>query len=206
MIQGGREEYSDWFLNDNPLDQVISKKYNMSERFEPTVENMKSVRDGFISILSNRIFVLSHDLQDDIFGLPGNVFSNQLEMIAERGFPLIRKFNSLINRMKDTGLIEKIYDDFLFNKTILDFIHDKKGIADVSQTRLTVQHLQGAFAVLIVGLLISFVVFVVEVVSKSQSFLLHFGNIASSISKAKDQLMIKTRLKKKPLKIRKKFK
>lgn len=127
-------------------------------------------------------------------------------MIAERGFPLIRKFNSLINRMKDTGLIEKIYDDFLFNKTILDFIHDKKGIADVSQTRLTVQHLQGAFAVLIVGLLISFVVFVVEVVSKSQSFLLHFGNIASSINKAKDQLMIKTRLKKKPLKIRKKFK
>lgn len=167
---------------------------------------MKMVRDGYISILSTRIYILSHDLQDDIFGLPGNVFSNPLEMIAERGFPLIRKFNSLINRMKDAGLMSKIYQDFLYNKTILECIRDREGIADVSQIRLTIQHLQGAFAVVILGLLISFVVFVIEVISNSQWFIMNCEKVTSKISKCIDVLMVKCKLKEKPLKIRKKVK
>lgn len=36
-------------------------------------------------MLLNRIYILSHKLKDHIFGIPGNVFSNQVEMIAERG-------------------------------------------------------------------------------------------------------------------------
>lgn len=164
---------------------------------------MKLVRDGFISILSNRIFVLSHDLQDDIFGIPGNVFSNPLEMIAERGFPLIRKFNALINRMKDAGLTSKIYKDFLYNKTILDHIRHRESLTEVGQIVLTVEHLEGAFAVLIVGLMISFVVFVIEVICKSQRFVKIYKMTKDRIKYELDQLMIKLGLKEKRLKLRK---
>lgn len=198
------------------MDKIISKHYNTSSRFLPTLENMKSVRDGCISLLSNRIFVLSHDLQDDLFGIPGNVFSNPLEMIAERGFPLIRKFNALINRMKDAGLISKIYKDFLYNKTILDYIRHREGIADVSQITLTVQHMQGAFAVLIVGLMFSSVVFAMEVISNSQSFKIYYNRTTSKIGNGWNRLMMKLRVKlrlekkprkrQKPLKLRKKLK
>lgn len=167
---------------------------------------MKLVRDGHISMLINRIFVLSHDLQDEIFALPGNVFSNPLEMIAERGFPLIRNFNSLINRMKDAGLVSKISKDFLYNKTVLDYIRHREGIADVSQITLTVDHLQGAFAVLIVGLMISFLAFLGEVIWNSEHFIVYCKKIKGAIGKGLNQLMIKCRLKKKPLKLRKKFK
>lgn len=205
LIAGGREEYADWFINDNPQDQTISKKYNISSLFQPTLENMKLVRDGRISILSNRIFVLSHDLQDDIFGIPGNVFSNPLEMIAERGFPMIRNFNSLINRMKDTGLITKIYRDFLYNKTILDHIRHREGITDVNQITLTLQHLDGAFAVLIFGLLISFVVFLIEVALKSQCFIRNFEKVQRNIGRGFQKLMVKTKRENKSLKLRKRF-
>lgn len=171
------------------------------------MQNMNLVRDGYLSMLLNRIFVLSHDLQDEVFGLPGNVFSNPLEMIAERGFPMIRHFNSLINRMKDAGLISKIYEDFLFKKKVLDFIrHRDTFTADVSQITLTVDHLQGAFAVLIVGLIISFVVFLGEVIWNSEYFKIHCKKITDAIGKRWNRLMIKCRLKKKPLKLRKRLK
>ncbi|KAG4072604.1 hypothetical protein HA402_004693 [Bradysia odoriphaga] len=167
---GGQEEYADWFMNENPLDQIISEKYNNSDNFLATLENMALVRDGYISILTNRMFVLSHDLQEDIFGIPGNVFTSPLEMIAERGFPLIKKFSNLIHRMKDAGLTSKIYRDFIHNKTILDFIRHRDRIHEVGQITLTLDHLQGAFAVFIVGLLISFVVFLIEILLNSKWF------------------------------------
>lgn len=167
---------------------------------------MKLVRDGFISILSNRIYVLSHDLEDDIFGIPGNVFSNPLEMIAERGFPLIRKFNTLINRSIDAGLVNKIYSDFLYNKTILGHIRNREGIKDISQIVLTLQHLQGAFAVLIAGLIISFVVFLIEIISNTLWYIIFCRKITKSISNGLDKIMIKFQFREKPLKLRKKLK
>ncbi len=173
-----------------------------------TVQNMKLVQDGFISILTNRIYVLSHDLQDKIFGLPGNVFSNPLEMIAERGFPLIRKFNNLINRMKDAGLTSKIYKDFLYNKTVLDFIRYRDRSSDVIEIPLTLDHLQGAFAVLIVGLIVSVVVLAIEIVLNSQCFMMNYKKIQRRIGKGLNELVIKSRLKKKTTvkKLRKRLK
>ncbi|XP_037024283.1 uncharacterized protein LOC119066111 [Bradysia coprophila] len=215
---GGQEEYEDWFMNENPLDQIISEKYNNSDHFLATLENMALVREGYISILTNRMFVLSHDLQEDIFGIPGNVFTSPLEMIAERGFPLIKKFSSLIHRMKDAGLTSKIYKDFLHNKTILDFIRHRDRIHEVGQITLTLDHLQGAFAVLIIGLIISLVVFLIEILLNSKWFIMNYGKLTRSLGrrfhrlkiKPKKKLLKPRRLKNKPkkktVKLRKKFK
>lgn len=162
---GGREDYDDWFKNDNPADAIVEELYQFTENFEPSITNLKRVRDGTQSMLMNRFYVLSSRLRDTVYAVQGNVFSNPFEMIAERGFPLMRKFNQLINYMKDAGLIDKIQLDFVYNMTILEKIRHSDERVDDSAIVLTVEHLEGAFAVLIVGSMISIVVFVFELIS-----------------------------------------
>lgn len=36
-------------------------------------------------MLMNRLYVLSQSMRDKIHGIRGNVFTNQIEMVAERG-------------------------------------------------------------------------------------------------------------------------
>lgn len=105
---GGREEYSDWFKNDNPYDRILGTIYNTTEAFWPTVENLNAVTKGERVILTNRLFVLSKSLSR-VFPLPFNVFTNQIEMISERGFPLLNRFSNIIARMRDSGIIQKLY-------------------------------------------------------------------------------------------------
>lgn len=71
--------------------------------------------------------------------------------------------------MKDSGLMAKINHDFIFNMTILKNIVNGT-TADEDQIVLTVQHLEGAWAALIVGLSISTLVFLLELVSATKWF------------------------------------
>lgn len=161
FIAGGREEYYDWFENENPEDRILFELYNYSETFWPSVENLKDVRDGKRVILLNRIYVQSKTMTD-IFAMPGDVQVNPLEMITERGFPLLKPFNRLISHMIDTGIIDKLYKDFLYNVTVLENIRDRTEIPDTLQIVLTLGHLDGAFSAWLLGLFVSFMVFAVE--------------------------------------------
>lgn len=162
---GGREDYEDWFINDNPLDAIVDRLYQFTENFEPSDTNVARVRDGLQAMLMNRFYVMSNRLRDTVYAVSGNVFSNPFEMIAERGFPLMAKFNRLINYMKDAGLINKIQLDFVYNMTVLEQIRHSDDRQDDSAIVLTIEHLEGAFAVLIVGSLLSLVVFGLELIS-----------------------------------------
>lgn len=108
--------------------------------------------------------------------------------------------------MKDAGLITKIYDDFLFNMTILDHIRQREGINDKSQIVLTLEHLEGAFAVLIVGLIISFIVFVIEIITDSQWFKRYLRDTKEYLLDTWKEVTMKFKNKDKRLKLRKKFK
>lgn len=160
-IAGGREEYHDWFENDNPADRIFFDLYNKSASFWPSDENLYAVRDGKRVMLLNRIFVLSKTM-DDIFPLPGDVLVNPLEMISENGFPLLKPFSQLISQMIDSGIIDKLYTDFLYNVTTLENIRDRSKIVSVSQIVLTMNHLSGAFSAWLLGLVVSFSVLLAE--------------------------------------------
>lgn len=71
--------------------------------------------------------------------------------------------------MKDSGLMAKINKDFIYNMTILKNIINGTTMVE-DQIVLTVQHLQGAWAVLIVGLSISTLAFLLELVSATNWF------------------------------------
>lgn len=161
QFKGGREDYHDWFENENPFDEILYKMYNYSSAFWPTINNLESIRDGKRIVLLNRIFVQSKTMEN-IFGFSGNVFLSPLEMITERGFPLLKPFSLLISHMIDAGIMTKLYADFLFNVTVLENIRDRTRIEDTKQIVLTIHHMNGAFTVLFLGLFISFLVFISE--------------------------------------------
>lgn len=168
MQIGGREEYSDWFNHSNAslVDHMISERYKFSEVFQPKTVNLQRIADGKQAMLMNRFYVLTATLRNRIYELSGNVFVNPLEMITVRGFPLLNPINLMLNRMKDAGLIEKIYTDFVDMMDVKESVREaRRNHGETGRKVLTVNHLQGAFAVLIIGHLLACCVFVLELIS-----------------------------------------
>lgn len=162
QFSGGREEYWEWFENENVYDQILYKLYNSSEAFWPTAGNLKQVAQGKRVILTNRVFILSKSI-NDVFPLPFNVFANPIEMISERGFPLLDRFSTLIAYMRDSGVIQKLYNDFHYRVTVLHHIRHRDSRQETTIV-LTLDHMDGAFTLLLLGLFISSVTFAIELI------------------------------------------
>lgn len=161
LFAGGRQDYQDWFENDNPLDAIINRLYNSSEDFWPSLETLESVSRGEKVILTNRRFVQSKSVHH-VFGFSFDVLVNPLEMITERGFPLLKPFSELIMRMIDAGIIDKLRHDFAYNASMLHFIRDRSSFQEPSETVLTSGQMSGAFIVWTLGLVISTIAFFAE--------------------------------------------
>lgn len=201
---GGREEYSDWFNNESEDDQLILKNYNVSDEYLPTNENMKEVADGKRVILANRWYVRSDEIQDDaIVGFTDDVFTNPIEMIAERGFPLLPKFNTYLSHMIDAGLVDQIYHRRMFQVSILNKIKEMKKLKelpDPGEIVLTTEHLEGAFALYICGILLCLFVFFLELLSVSRIAVWLKKKIGLMDNKV-DKVLIRLQLREKPEKL-----
>lgn len=113
------------------------------------------------------------------------MFANHLEMIVERGFPLLRRINQILASLRDMGLMSKLFVDFHYNMTIMASIREMKSqlnqhenvpemsIIDIDddiktddnpEIVLTTDHLGGAFTILYMGLIVSLSVFVLELI------------------------------------------
>lgn len=143
-----------------------------------------------MTLLISKLYVRSNKHRNDVFGLTRSMFANQVEMIVERGFPLLRRINQILAAMRDMGIMSKLSNDFNYNMTILTPIREMKSrgsaaaeqlpedvigeveldhAADASpEIVLTVEHLEGAFTILIMGLIVSFAVFILEHIAYSR--------------------------------------
>lgn len=201
---GGREEYSDWFINDSEDDKIILEHYNTSDEYHPTNENMQQVADGKRVILANRWYVRSDEIHDDaIVGFTDDVFSNPIEMIAERGFPLLPKFNIYLSDMIAAGLVERIYNRRMFRINILNEIKEIKAnlheFEEPGEIVLTTEHLQGAFALYICGILFCIFIFILELFSVSRMVVWLKRKIGLVDNKL-DKVLIRLQLKENPKK------
>lgn len=92
-----------------------------------------------------------------LFYIPYIVLSNKWYMT--KGYPLRDRFDTLILRLRDSGLLNKWQKD-IENKYLY------KSLMTLSKNNdeqiLTISHMQGAFAILLIGLLFSFFVFLNE--------------------------------------------
>ena len=178
----------DWFDNDDEMDQIIFSLYNHSEIFKPSKTSISRIMDGEETILISRLFVQSNEHRNDIFGLSQDMFANHLEMIVERGFPLLRRINEIISSLRDMGLMNKLFVDFNYNMTILEPIRKMKKSQDDGEPEeteeivLTIEHLDGAFTVFFLGLFISGIVFLFEVLVRSRLFIKSKQTILSRLT------------------------
>lgn len=178
-IKGGPEEKRDWF--ETKEDEVIYERYNSSDAFQPLSNNLWAVTEGKRVILANRMYVAQLHQSDHLYGFPRNVFASPLQIIMKRGFPLRNEFNWIIRWMRNAGLFNKILQDFKFNYTVLVKIQRMRPeiLSELSDTDgvqnfffikpfldtnivLTTHHLEGPFAILFLGLAISFVAYTAE--------------------------------------------
>lgn len=167
----------DWFDNDDEMDQKIFGLYNHSEIFMPSKTSINRIMDGEETILISRLYVQSNEHRNDIFGLSKDMFANHLEMIVERGFPLLRRIDEIISSLRDMGLMSKMFVDFNYNMTILQSIRKLRRSQELDEPEesneivLTIEHLDGAFTVFFLGLFISGIVFLLEVLVRSRPFI-----------------------------------
>lgn len=138
-----------------------------------------------MALIMSKLFVGSNIYRHDVFGLTQSMFANHLEMIVERGFPLLKRINQILSALRDMGLMSKIFVDFKYNMTILEPIREKRHNLEVVTAEfddspmntdenpeivLTVEHLEGAFTLLLAGLTASMSVFCLEIIFHSKTF------------------------------------
>ncbi|KAG5673460.1 hypothetical protein PVAND_003505 [Polypedilum vanderplanki] len=178
---GGRLENYDWFDNDDELDRAIYLRYNHSEAFRPSPETIRQITEGKMALLISQYYVEQTEYRNNIFGVSKEMFSNHLEMLAERGFPLMRRINKILGFFRDAGIASKLFIDFNFNKTILMPIKELKAklkimedtnenlFLDDNEVVLTPEHLEAPFRLLILGLCISTFNFLLELMFNIQA-------------------------------------
>lgn len=103
------------------------------------------------------------------YKLKNKFLSFHLPMLFQKGHPLIDKFDSYILLLHQCGIFKKLYFESLSKYAIN--LHQK--IIVSSPTPLSILHLQIAFFVLILGVLVSFITLTIEIifyVEKNQLF------------------------------------
>lgn len=185
---GGRLENMDWFDNGDELDELVFDQYNHSVAFRPSTASLARIKNGEIALLVSKLYVRSNKYRNSVHGITSSMFSNHLEMIVERGFPLLRRINEVLAALRDMGFISKLFIDFKYNMTILTPIREMKALKQKDDIEskllnsfdeeekqeedpevvLTVQHLEGAFSIVIMGLIVSSAVFILEIIFHSQ--------------------------------------
>jgi hypothetical protein len=144
-------------------------------------------------LIISKLFVGSSVHRHEVFGLTQSMFANHLEMIVERGFPLLRRINEILSALRDMGLMSKLFVDFKYNMTILTPIKEMKEHIDKHENSatvsnagfdedehkkeeenpeivLTTEHLEGAFTLLLAGLTVSSAFFLLEIIFHSKIF------------------------------------
>ncbi|XP_053678492.1 uncharacterized protein LOC128728865 [Anopheles nili] len=194
---GGRVDSEDWFENQFEDDRLVSERYNVSPEFQPSLVNLQAVADGRRSLLMSRLYVRNTKYYRQVHGLSKDVFVTQIEMIVEKGFPLLPKFNRILSNLIDMGIVEKLWKDFLYNVTILDRIRLNRAVSEQDilaaspEVVLTIDHLQSAFTLYGIGLCLCVVAFLLELLSQVR----WIRRIASLLGVKWDEMLVRLQLR-----------
>lgn len=181
-----------------------------------------------MALLASQLYVDQTEHRNNVFGMTTELFSNHLEMLCERGFPLLKRINKILGVCRDAGIMSKLGNDFAFNSTILisikeimtqlrrsgklivektdseDEEDEEAVVEDSTEITLTVEHLQGPFTMLILGLIISITVFLLEFIFNTKVMRRIVGKIEKYFQWKSEDTMRKFREKFLPKKIEKK--
>lgn len=192
----------------------------------PSSQSLQTmIKEKNIAIIMSKLYVRSKKESKNVHGISRSMYSNNLEMIVEKGFPLLRKINDIISTMREMGLMNKFIEDFHYNTTILGKLrktskkfHREESSPDLTEivieygdddegeslVVLTVEHLEGGFTLLLVGYVLSISVFAIELFAYSNIYkkcvriLKRIFNIQKNDSKKEEKRDQVQRRKRKP--------
>jgi len=136
-------------------------------------------RKDFATIFDNirakhfRTILLFHNIHVQVCTLQEDINFFMGSMYMAKGNPLLHRFNEIISRMFEAGLIDKWWSDFVSSSSLNDHPFDDDDInfsdfatneLDTEYTTFSLIHLQVVFYILIIGQIISTLFFLVEVV------------------------------------------
>lgn len=107
-----------------------------------------------------------------VFELPETVFTSQITMYTVKGYPFLDRFNSLIMRIYQNGLI---------GKWIKDVNRFTKSSNNNKNIQLSINHFIGAYYILIVGVFIAFVTFLCELIIFKRRQIHHTSRVTLTI-------------------------
>ncbi|CAK1583242.1 unnamed protein product [Parnassius mnemosyne] len=157
---GGREIYRSYFETNNSSSFYLYRKYN-STTFSEGIRRVALDRN-FAVVSSRR----QAEYQDQnlgkgkrlIYCFPesNNLYKYGVVLLARKWFPMLERFNKIIRRVTENGLIEK------WNKELLMRRSNAGGMEAIFP--LSIQHLLGAFVFIGIMYAISTLVFIGEIV------------------------------------------
>lgn len=160
MPLGGREIYRSYFETNNASGSYLYRKYN-STTFSEGIR--RAALDRNFAVVSSRRQAEYMDQKLGkgaalIYCFPesNNLYKYGVVLLARKWFPMLERFNNIIRRVSENGLINKWNEEL--------FIHRIGSDGTSTIVPLTIQHLLGAFMLIGILYAVSVIVFIAEVV------------------------------------------
>jgi hypothetical protein len=123
------------------------------------------------------------------------VVSFLASMFFRHGSPLLESFNRIIHRMVAAGMVEHFWEDIKMRDIGHKDDGDEDGDEDDEEEAsvavvLTLNHLQGAFSLLILGLAFSLIVFIIELLCFSFRKYLFYRLLNRSVRECKTRSFV----------------
>lgn len=169
---GGNEYFRELF--NNSLDEIEDNFFEnyLSLDIHEALDHVINFRN--VSVLGSRLYLRhlgskTFHFNDDrgepmFFTLPTNVFSFPVEMVTVKGFVFLETFNNLLSRFKSSGLLNRMYRrfDYRTKRATAELIRKAVSGHKHGEEKLSIEHLQGAFIVLLLGSILATIVFIIE--------------------------------------------
>ncbi|KAF5297963.1 hypothetical protein FQR65_LT09874 [Abscondita terminalis] len=160
--------YHDYFFEHEEPDNVLYNK--IKNKFEvlnyrdyaAEVTDLKTYRNKAVLLSTNELDVLTTVFLKDFFTFQEQTFMSGIQyvLVGNSGSYLIKTIDQLISYLVETGILDHI------SKNIKYEIHIKREKIDENATKLSLQHLYVVFVFWGVGLSLSTVVIIFELVYK----------------------------------------
>ena len=181
LIQSGIEygygTEIDTFPISDPLYEIIKTNRKICTSMYTCLQRVIERKD-FATIFDNfnveyfRTRLLFNNIHVPVCTLKEDVIMFMLSMYMAKGNPLLHRFNKIITRVFEAGLIEKWWNDFLYSSRLDDhpigdddikFSDFAKNELNSDYYKFSLIHLQVVFEALLIGQIISTFVFLVEI-------------------------------------------
>lgn len=168
---GGLAVYQDIFnVADDEKSMIIYRSYqavdDLNYWLQKVGDNFDACSiftDFFIKykIATKNEFLTDEDGKSVVYVLKRKIFTYNLRILTKDGFPFLNYFNTIIARMDKAGLVLEMVEIYLQALKKVEALDQEESFVQ----KLSVDHLQGAFAILLLGYVSGAVLFVLEILA-----------------------------------------